>query len=196
MKNKDIKVQDVLDFIKIPNNFNELHDLKHVSEAAEVAKELLSNLEMFYFKYVMSFIREKGEVLKYIPESQHSTYLKNTSSGDELTLDELLVHHKHYLVNTKNKTLEECDYSGTRLFEIINVDNKQYLIMFVKSEYHSPFSGYDNVIILSAYATLYTFCIKTNTFVEKITYTIGRHDRKTPAHRLINQYIDISYGRD
>jgi hypothetical protein len=180
MKNNKATIQDVLDFIKLPANFSDLHDLKKVSEAASVARGLLSNLETFYRNYVMSFLIEGKDIKSYIAESEQHLYkgLKKFSKDE----------HTYFIIDTINKEIIPFFASRSNMAFVMDDDNNN-LLMLVKDEHHSPFSRPHKKIILGAAVQVYTFCVSTNKFLSSKRSGLGKSDYEADIRSLIPYFV-------
>ena len=72
------------DFIKIPRDFNSLHDLGDLVSNFELTNKLMIALNGYQRSYVNSMLLTGDELLATIPQRDHSKYtLKSRSSEIE-----------------------------------------------------------------------------------------------------------------
>ena len=62
------------EFIKIPKDFNSLHDLKDLVVNYELTEKFINALKDYQSAYLNNFLMDYDELLNYIPESQHNKY--------------------------------------------------------------------------------------------------------------------------
>lgn len=112
--------------LKTPQDFTNLISLQELSTQMTILDFIKKNLHKYQMNYVSSFMKTPDDVLKYIPEKDHSQYLRNTrknydrdkpEKGD--TLRKWLIRESkerswssqlpqitHFFVNVKDKKIE------------------------------------------------------------------------------------------
>jgi hypothetical protein len=64
----------MIDYIKIPKDFNSLHELKSFGLMYGAAINFIKKVNEYQGSYFASFCKNLDEVLQYIPENKYSTY--------------------------------------------------------------------------------------------------------------------------
>ena len=129
------------EFIKIPKDFNSLHDLKDLVVNYELTEKFINALKNYQKAYLDNFLMNYDDVLTYIPESQQSKYNIYIRSYNDyefmhkyigqkkpgadkngnirLSLPDALLNigvnktDKVFLVDTKNKKINVCFWQST-----------------------------------------------------------------------------------
>jgi len=140
-------------FIKIPVDFQSIHELKELINNYELVSKLSNALNNYQQAYVDSFFKTPEEVIKYIPESQINNYkifnrethieylgffigdyhwgenkLTTLDMFTKLCANKDYSTKKAFLVNTIKKIIDVCD------FKMDKSDSYKDAIIYNKSQ--------------------------------------------------------------
>lgn len=126
-----------IEYIKIPKDFQSLHDLKELVGNYDLVQHLSSALFNYNEHYIQSYFMTMDEVLMYIPEEQQKDYkLKYTDDKRDLNESwEYKAHDAKYQDCgwTKNEKGEEKYYNnGIKTKHVPATEYAQYLPKTVK----------------------------------------------------------------
>ncbi len=112
------------DYIKIPKDFKSLHELKDLVNNYDLVTRLSNALNGYQRMYLDSYLMTYDEVLKFIPEFQHSIY--NVQIRD---------NNSDYIMNEYvfNKKLDKHGYARIPLSKVllkmdVKKDDKSFLV--------------------------------------------------------------------
>lgn len=188
------QIQDLL--LKLPKDFDSLHTLEELRAQDYLSKMIRDNLDTYYQNYFNSHIKNKSQVLDYIPKSSWSKYFNNCmdridpkmwdlfgkSKKKPSKLEDLLDKDSYYIVNTIDKTIDVISKNWpvkTTMNYHKNKEKEEILVIVKYYERHSPFSRppYDP-IILDSWEEKYMFNIKRNLYIGQNQNSVSPHKYK------------------
>lgn len=196
MKNsKETKINDQMQdlLLKLPKDFDALHTLEELKAQATLAHVIQRNLDSYYGEFFHSHIKNKSEVLEYIPESSWTKYFENNMARIDPRVwlhrahwadpkpekfEDFLEDKAKYIVNTVDKVVDKISNKWPRKTMYEYYDDGNVLGIKKYYESHSPFSRPDNPIILNSWEDTFLFDVKRNIYIGNESYNVSKHKHR------------------
>jgi hypothetical protein len=197
------------DYIKIPKDFNSLHELKSFGLMYGAAINFIKKVDEYQDSYFASFCRNYDEVLQYIPENKHSTYdmylLDNQICRlDEFDITQIQFAERCDMIKPINKilTVERLSYrpvyTTDKMFLVDTLNKRVQLCPWIlrsstidKKIYNHFFrisySGYD--IKIDAANNVFRVVVKLSTKDIFLNQSYYRYNDFTPSYRHMQYEI-------
>ena len=122
------------EFIKIPKDFNSLHDLKDLVVNYELTEKFINALKDYQSAYLNNFLMDYDELLNYIPESQHNKYkiyIRNREKQKNYIGEKKPgVDKNGYLIESLAESLLDIDVSKQSKAYMVNTNKKIINVCF------------------------------------------------------------------
>jgi hypothetical protein len=175
LSNTNSKTKSVtVDYIKIPKDFKSLHELKDLVNNYDLVTRLSQALNGYQRMYLDSYLMTYDDVLRFIPESQHSVYdvqirgkdsdylmrsyigekkkgadkygyARNSLSSVLLNVD-VTKNDKAFLVNAEDKKVDVCFWFDSAAVNARALENKQQQNAAKYGLYGGPKRHYADVV--------------------------------------------------